>query len=287
MVLAIVVTYNRLNMLKGCLEHLFNQTNNEFEVLVINNNSSDGTAEYLQSIRNDKLRYISTKDNIGGAGGFNLGMRYAAEHEYDYAWLMDDDVFVENDALENLLLASKTVGNFGFLASRVNDVTGERCKLNLPKYVRSNSSTTKYNRIKTSTFVSFFVPVSVIKDVGLPIKEFFIWNDDIEYSLRISDKYNCYQVDESVVVHMINPQRGGSIATDGEERIERYFLAYRNDHCLYRRRGLKGILFYYAKCGYNFLRILLFAPNHRAKRIKTLTKGFWAGFHFNPPIEMV
>lgn len=286
-VLAIVVTYNRLEMLKGCILHLLNQTVTDFDILIINNHSTDGTIKYLASLCHERIKYITTDSNIGGAGGFNLGLRYAVEEGYIYTWLMDDDVYAEDDALEKLLDAVGEIGEFGFLAGQVVDMTGALCKLNTPKYLRNNRETEKYKRVRTSTFVSFFTSIEVISRVGLPIKEFFIWNDDIEYTLRISDRFPCYEVSESKVAHMVAPGRGGSLATDMEARISRYFYSYRNDHCLYRRRGVRGIMFYYLKCGYNLLRIVFLAKNSRLKRIRVLLHGFFAGFRFNPPIEFV
>lgn len=72
-VLAIVVTFNRLQCLKECLTALDSQTSKDFDILVINNGSTDGTKEFLDS-RDDLLKIH--QDNLGGAGGFYAGMKY-------------------------------------------------------------------------------------------------------------------------------------------------------------------------------------------------------------------
>lgn len=284
-ILAVIVTYNRSEMLKGCINHLLRQSEPQFDILVINNNSTDGTKDYLLQIKNHRIQVINCEENIGGAGGFNLGLRYSVDNGYYYAWLMDDDVYVEHDALEKLIEAGRQIRNWGYLASVVLDRNDKLCILNLPKYKKNKKNIYEYKQIKTSTFVSFFVKTSVVKNVGLPIKDFFIWNDDIEYTLRISDKYPCFEIEKSKVVHMVEAGRGNSIATDNSDRIDRYFLAYRNDCFLYRKRGIKGILFFSSKCIYNLVRIVFCARNNRLRRMKVLIKGAIAGISFNPNIE--
>ena len=92
-----------------------------------------------------------------------------------------------------------------------------------------------------ATFVSLLLPVRVVREVGLPISAFFIWADDLEYTRRISRKYLCYVVPESVVEHRCPTNNGGNISTDTEDRIDRYRYAYRTEVYLYRREGLRGV----------------------------------------------
>ena len=78
-----------------------------------------------------------------------------------------------------------------------------------------------------ASFVSLFIKASVIKQLGLPIKEFFIWTDDWEYTRRISRKYNCYLVNKSVVTHKSKSNMGADIINDSEDRLDRYKYIYR------------------------------------------------------------
>lgn len=285
--LAIIVTYNRKHKLRVCIESLFKQSINSFDILIINNNSTDDTKSYLEGIACKRISVINCQSNLGGAGGFNLGLKYAVEKNYTYAWLMDDDVFVKRDALEQLLIGVETINEeWGYLASTVYDENNQLCKLNLPKYKKiKQKHIAAYKQIRTSTFVSFFVKIAIVKKVGLPIKEFFIWNDDIEYALRISDKYPCFEIPQSIVVHMVDLNRGNSIATDSKDRIDRYYLAYRNEFFIYRHRGIKGLLFFTLKCFYNSMRIVFFAKEKKIERMSVLLKGIKEGIVFNPDIE--
>ena len=84
---AVVVTYNRLELLKLTIEKLLGQNRKLDEVIIINNASTDGTKEFLESL-GDKITYVSLEKNLGGAGGFSEGIRKAYENGHDYFWIM-------------------------------------------------------------------------------------------------------------------------------------------------------------------------------------------------------
>ncbi len=311
-VLAVIVTYNRLDMLKMCLEKIKAQSFS-CDCLIVDNASTDDTSswckEFINQESTSKFMYENTGANIGGAGGFNYGFRRACELGYDYAWVMDDDAFANPDALEKLMGADKTLGgpdNYGFLGSLVLWTDGNICLMNqqrkkhgplLGKNARitinevnnAKISENKLIPIVTSTFVSLLVPINTVKKVGLPIKEFFIWCDDIEYTRRVSTKYNipCYSVLDSQIVHMTKNNVGSDLATDGEDRIERYKYAIRNSNYYYRHMGFFGwmALFYYIVS--NNISIFLKAKDNKAKRFQVFWKNLIEGFKFNPSVEYV
>jgi GT2 family glycosyltransferase len=97
-VLAVVVTYKRLELLKRCIVHIRQQASRP-DLLVINNSSPDGTEAWL---RESGIDFI-TQPNGGSSAGWNTGIAQALERGYDYAWLMDDDGFAHQDALKKLL----------------------------------------------------------------------------------------------------------------------------------------------------------------------------------------
>lgn len=290
--LAAVVTYNRKDLLGKCLEPLIK--NNEINVVVVDNHSDDGTVNFLRKIEEKykKVKVLYQEKNIGGAGGFNIALKYAYENGYSYCWLMDDDTIVSQESFNNLKKAKEILDdNFGFLCSTVLYKDGNECKMNRFKIYKKfyiESPLLKYGliRVTQATFVSFFINVKIIKEIGYPIKEYFIWGDDMEYSLRISKKYPCYAVGNSQVYHYTKSNVGSSIAID-ENRLERYELAFRNDFATAKKNGFNGILYYFGKCGINFIRILILSPNRKLKRVVILFKGFFKGLFFNPKIEYV
>ena len=82
-IVALVVTYNRKQLLKENIEALLNQNNNEFDILIVDNASTDGTEELVKSFENNRIIYENTGANLGGAGGFNYGVKMSIEKGYD------------------------------------------------------------------------------------------------------------------------------------------------------------------------------------------------------------
>lgn len=116
---AVVVTCNRCNLLKLCLYALLGQTV-PCDILIVDNHSADETERMIRAIENPRVSYRNTGENLGGAGGFNFGLRWAIEQGYDYLWLMDDDTLPQDNALEELLNADSLLnGRYGFLSSGV------------------------------------------------------------------------------------------------------------------------------------------------------------------------
>ena len=291
-VCAIVVTYNRKDMLKECLSYLMRQTV-PCDIIVVDNNSDDGTSDFLDSFAN--IIHLRMDKNLGGAGGFNVGMKEAVRRGYDYAWVMDDDTFPQPQALEKLLEADAILeGKYGWLCSVPLWTDGNECRMNRPKLLKAFYSDIhllqhSLVRAEQATFVSLFVKTSTIKGYGLPIKEFFIWGDDMEFTRRLSvrKKLPCYLVGKSIVTHAMKSNVGSNIAQDDFDRIERYNYAFRNDNYLYRQEGIKGCCYYFAKCGMNIFKILTKAKDNRIKRLWIVVKQMVIGLFFNPKIEYV
>ena len=288
---AIVVTYNRKKLLKECINNLKLQTR-LVDIIIIDNMSTDGTKKMLRPmIEKKEIIYHSTGKNIGGAGGFYEGIKLAYKLGYKFFWLMDDDCLPKKDTLNELLKTDEKLhGNFGFLCSKVLWTDGSICKMNIPKISLSKQNTdfeSDMVPIKMGTFVSFFTKREVVKDVGLPIKEFFIWGDDLEYSQRISKSKPAYLINSSIVIHKTKNNVGSNIATDDAERINRYRLAYRNENVLFRAKGLKGKIYQSARLCLHFIRIVFKSPDHKLKRLKTVILGTSDGIRFKPKITYI
>ena len=288
---AVVVTYNRKELLLECIEKLLSQTYDAFDILLIDNHSTDGTKEAIERYLADpRIIYKNTGSNLGGAGGFQFGIKEAADRKYDYIWTMDDDCMPEPDALQKLIDANNDLHNPGYLSSVVLWTDGKLCQTNihrssLTKKIEDFSE--KYTEAVLGSFVSLWVPMSIVKEVGLPIKEFFIWGDDWEFTRRISRKHKCYVVSDSKVVHKTKSNTGVNIATDSEDRIERYRYAYRNEMYLFKREGIKGVLYILARTVIHIIRVLLHAKSKRMRRIGIILKSTFEGIKFNPSIEYI
>lgn len=288
---AVVVTYNRKALLLDCIKSLIGQVLN-CDIYIVDNDSTDGTYDYIKDIltKYSNIHYCKLNRNIGGAGGFNYGIKWVMQFDYKFIWLMDDDCIPMKNALEELMHADLILNShYGYLASEVLWIDQSLCKMNIPKYKRYFHNISRYPRLKQATFVSLLIKTEVIKIVGLPIKDFFIWGDDIEYTRRISQKYKfpSYYVSNSKVIHCMKDNKGSNIAIDTMDRLYRYELAYRNEFYLYRQEGLIGIFYYHLKIIYNCLKIIILAKNNKLKRLKILFNGYQYGFKFKPKVEFM
>ena len=293
-IIAVVVTYNRKELLKENIISLLAQSYKEFDILIIDNFSTDGTYEHIRNLirENTNIIYFNTGKNLGGAGGFSLGIKKAYESGYEKIWLMDDDTIPTKSALEELVKADERLkGDYGFLAGTVLWNDGTWSKMNLLKsssyHAFDDYEHVLYGiiRIERASFVSIMINSKAVKEMGLPIKEFFIWSDDQEYTDRISKKYSCYYVSKSRVIHKMKSNTGSNVATDTADRIDRYKLAFRNEYYIARRNGTKREYRGNVK-GYLLL-ILRTSRDYKFKRIKAVLSGVLSGWRFKPEIEYV
>lgn len=297
-VAAVVVTYNRKELLLECLDCLAAQDLGgledayELSVIVVDNASTDGTQEALAPlVASGRLVYHNTGENLGGAGGFNFGMRVAVEAGYDFVWVMDDDCMAHSDTLRELLLAGEGLdGDYGYLTSVCLWTDGNPCTMNRqrhPLHTTIEDFTLELQPCTLASFVSLFVPADVIAELGLPIKDFFIWTDDWEFTRRVSRVHPCYVVGTSVVTHKCKVNGAGNIALDSGERIGRFRLAYRNDIVLYRDEGLAGYAYVIARDLNHLARIVLEAKGRKLERARAVVGGTLEGLRFHPQIEYV
>lgn len=304
-IVAVVVTYNRKDLLLECIRHLREQvieralgtgvpcaTSDQLAIMVVDNASTDGTQDALADlIASGVVEYHNTGANLGGAGGFNYGMRMAVESGFDYCWIMDDDCLPEPTALQGLIDADYGLqGDYGYLSSVVRWIDGSICKMNVQRHPLVHDIedfTPDLQPCTLASFVSLFVPARVICDVGLPIKDFFIWTDDWEFTRRVSRKYDCFVVGMSVVTHASANNGAGTIIDDVPERLDRYRFVYRNDVVLYRGEGLYGWAFLIARGASHIARVLLKSPDNKLKKIGIIVSSNAAGVRFHPAIEHV
>ena len=297
--IAVVVTYNRLELLQEGIEALLSQTC-PCDILIVDNASTDDTSAWAKQFAVDhaSVFYENTGANLGGAGGFNYGMRRAVEMGYDFVWIMDDDAIADAKALEELHNRGKNLSSYGFLASVVYWTDGQLCEMNrqrTPSHYLVKGDVDKalkegqLIRIETATFVSLLIPKETILQVGLPIKEFFIWSDDVEYTVRITitNKMPAYIVPESKIIHKTKNNAGSDIVHDDAERIDRYRYAVRNGFYAYRRYGARHFCGYLFNLFKSWIMVWFCSKDHKIKRSRVIVSSFFKGLAFHPPIEYV
>ena len=213
-VAAVVVTYNRSQLLTECLDALLRQSRPLDGIIVIDNASSDGTPALLESkgyLRHAKIVYTRLSSNTGGAGGFHEGMRQAYELGFDWIWVMDDDAEPYDDALERMepSLGLEDIGGVANLTIGI-DGTPQREHRGWLELRSSKSRAhrpiglaelTKNVAIDFASFVGLAVHRDAIERVGLPMRELFIKGDDLEYCIRLAALGPLILVPDSKIHH--------------------------------------------------------------------------------------
>lgn len=294
--LAVVVTYNRKDLLKKCINHLLDQTVKELDILIVDNASTDGTDKCIQNLYSKEHRviYENTGNNLGGAGGFSYGIKWAVIHKYEYLWIMDDDTIPQLNALEELKKKDDLLnGKYGFLSSYAKWIDESPCEMNVPELSlgwRKDISLQFENRmvrINAASFVSLFIKASVVKEVGLPIKEFFIWADDLEYTKRITRKYPGYFVYDSQVIHEMKSNEATDICDADISRLNRYKYLYRNRYYVAKKESKRSKLLFWMWIKNTLRDILRAKCTKKSKRCIIVIKSCIDGLKFNPSIEYV
>ncbi|MDF7626485.1 glycosyltransferase family 2 protein [Lactobacillaceae bacterium L1_55_11] len=288
---AVVVTYNRLDLLKEVVASLKQQSMAIHHLIVVDNDSDAPTQDYLKSL-GDQIDYLRLDQNLGGAGGFNRGLRYFLEKTSDeYVWLMDDDTVPAPDALAALLDFANDHPHFGFLASDVRWTDGHRAKMNRPAPLNRLKSVpedqTNPIQLQNATFVSLLMKRQVVAEIGLPITDFFIWGDDIEYTERAGRLAPGYFIPAAKVVHKMATNTGSNILNDGPDRIKRYYYAYRNKMYYLKKRDWYRRLRARLRISLEYWQLYFSHAPYRREKLATMRTAIRDGRHFHPAIERV
>jgi rhamnopyranosyl-N-acetylglucosaminyl-diphospho-decaprenol beta-1,3/1,4-galactofuranosyltransferase len=292
-VVAVVVTYNRRELLLESLAAVTSQTRPPDAVIVVDNASSDGTADAVRT-RFPAVRLKSLTSNTGGAGGFAYGMALALADAADLIWVMDDDTVPEPDALRALTQAraSGQAQPPVLVASRVLWTDGREHPMNTPRAKpfagraeRAAAATAGCIPVRSASFVSVLIDAAQCRRRGLPQADYFLWNDDFEFTTRLIRGAAGWLCPASVVVH--KTRTFGSTDADPGER---FFYEVRNKIWMLRSRAPLGPVERVLYGGSTLRRwIRTFAHSRdRAVLGSSLVKGVAAGLRTSPrPTEEV
>jgi rhamnopyranosyl-N-acetylglucosaminyl-diphospho-decaprenol beta-1,3/1,4-galactofuranosyltransferase len=230
-VIAVVVTYNRLELLLEALSAVCSQTRAPDAVIVVDNASTDGTSAALRT-RFPSVQVAELDHNTGGAGGFASGAALALAAAADLIWFMDDDTVPQPDALRAMLEARGRYPGTppALMASRVVWTDGRAHPMNTPRVKpfatqseRAAAAACGCLPIRSASFVSILVDAGVCRQRGLPQADYFLWNDDFEFTTRVLRGNTGLLCPASVVVHQTRVF--GAADTDPGER---FFYEVRN-----------------------------------------------------------
>lgn len=287
-VTCVVVTFNRLELLKNCLNALKDQTEPPGSVLIINNASTDGTLAWLSSWLPENMRnatVVTLKENTGGAGGFAEGLRVACANGADWVWMMDDDAIPHPDALEKLLRRDLDQAIIYGSVARNGDL------LSWPMTKRGgNHRDTIYKcqdlpqelNVQFIPFLGILISALTVEKIGLPDGRFFLAADDVDYCLRAaSHGIKVVLVGDSFIDHPLSQRY--RLWIPGRPfyslRLAPWKRYYDVRNRLFVARRHYGLALYYSTIPGSFLRLLatLFHEADRGKQLLAFVGGMVDG----------
>ncbi len=200
---ALIVTYNRLDKLQLCIKATCALKFDK--IIVIDNASYDGTAQWLASLNESRLQILRMKNNLGGAGGFKYGAQYISSLNIDWIFFFDDDAYPEKNLLSNFSILEKN--NYQIFSCKVLTPKHKISFMNIPfKKIPSTLFQTicyKLNprqflpnpnencEVQTFSFVGAIIHKTILEKYAHTIMEnLFIYFDDLAFSYYLSQHHH-------------------------------------------------------------------------------------------------
>lgn len=283
----VLVTYNRLDNLKIALQHYENQTNKKFTLVIVDNNSSDGTKEFLEGWKQTESEFqkevIFLPSNTGGAGGFYAGERYALQLNPDWVYVSDDDAYPEYQLFEKFsTFISYSNEKYAAVSGTVYKSNGKDIDVNhrslfvinkgykfeikaipLEYYDKETFETGVF------TYVGTFLNGEVLRQVGLCNPNMFIFFDDSDHALRMKEKGKLIVVPSMKIVH---DTKDGNVS--GNENLFTW-----RDYYMKRNSFYIQMKYFKRAVPYNLVVFILRAIKHYYNNIPVLRFLFSAYFN--------
>ena len=225
--LAIVIcNWNKKDYVLKCVESVFASDFHDYDLIVVDNASTDGSAEAITARFGNSVRLIVNAENLGGSVGFNTGIREALKNDYRYIYLLDNDVVIEAGALQKLVVyldshpQTAIAGSAIYSMDHPDELQESGARIDWDEYYIKPQGKGWITGIASSdeAVVCDYVPAcsilvraEAIRKIGLMDETNFIYWDDIEWAYRINrGGYNVAVLPSSRVWHKMGAASGGN-----------------------------------------------------------------------------
>jgi len=213
-VAATVLAYSKLEILKELLASLKKQTRKPDEIIVVFQGYDEDIWEWL--ILQSGIS-LYRQENLGSAGGFSKCIQYSIKNGHGWTWILDDDAIPDSRALEYITESNYFRDNStGYISSRIVNSKGKTYMSPIPADANKWYGSVLddgFVQVIRSTWLGLCVSSKAVLECGLPIEEYFLWDEDIEYTARISRRVTSYCAIRSIIRHYQNddfdPKRPG------------------------------------------------------------------------------
>lgn len=241
-VFIILVNWNGWQDTVECLESVKQLSYPNYKIIVVDNNSSDGSVEEIRK-RFPDIILIESERNRGFAGGNNLGITYALYHEADYVWLLNNDTVVDRQALSALVSRMQEAPRIGICGSKliyyhqrdtIQVLAGGSYNkwFSLAKKFGEGQSITRIidqkdieERLDFIMGASMLVSRYFLEKVGLLGEEYFLYYEEIDWGIRAGSDFDLGFAPESIVYHKEGASTGASNRNkNSKSRLSDYYL---------------------------------------------------------------
>ncbi len=210
MISVVVLNYNGLRYLERCLSSLLAQTYSDFEVIVVDNGSSDDSVNYIES-HYPQVTVVKNSDNLGFSGGTNVGI---ARAKGDYILTLNNDTYLDQDFLKHIIKPMLYVDSVGMCASKMIFPDG---RINSTGICLSRSGAAwnrgmfEVDRGQYEASIDIFGPCAgaalyrkkMLEEVGLFDEDFFLYMEDVDLAFRAKlAGWGCTYVHKAVAFHI-------------------------------------------------------------------------------------
>jgi rhamnopyranosyl-N-acetylglucosaminyl-diphospho-decaprenol beta-1,3/1,4-galactofuranosyltransferase len=280
---AIVVTFNRSELLRRTLATLLRQTRPLDDVIVVDNGGSDGTDQVIPR-EFPSIRYLRLPENRGPGAAFGEGMELALRLGHRWTWMMNDDSFPDPRALEQLgrALERSPGSDVGVICCRATGQSplnmGALWNRGRPVYLAKQAVALEdgvVHSVDIANFAGALVRREVVETVGLPTPDYFLMFEDYEYSLRIRRAgFRILVATDSVIDHL---HAGSGDASSWSPPWRGYYQTRNHLYfLLHQRRSLEGLGFWMTRNG-KLLVATALQGDQKLDRIRLRLLGAWHG----------
>lgn len=221
----IICNYNKEDYIINCIRTVLESSIQNFDVYVVDNASTDHSVERIRDEFGDKITLMVNSENLGGSGGFNTGLREALKHEYKYLMLFDNDIVVDQHAIEELYQFLETHEEVGMVGSKVyfmdypDRIWGYGSRIDFEQYVQVDNykNCTDSDSIPETLYCDYVAACSLmarteaVKKVGIMPEENFIYWDDMEWGYRFNEAgYKVAVYGKSKIWHKAGGRNAGN-----------------------------------------------------------------------------
>ncbi|MHA7093087.1 glycosyltransferase family 2 protein [Priestia megaterium] len=297
----IILNWNSYKDTFDCLKSIEKLDYDNYHVFLVDNFSQDNSLVKLEKDYIDKkfqlnLTFVKMKANLGFAGGNNVAIKIAAEKNYKYIWMLNNDTIVDQNALKSLVVRMNKNENIGIVGSKIyyynsnkiwfaggqiNKHTGSTKHIGIREEDKSQYNS--FREVDYITGCSLLFRKEVVDSTGYMSDDYFLYYEETDWNIRAkANGWLIYIEPKSVVYHKV------SVSSGGENNIAPYVDYYdiRNAYICFKRNRPKYLLslaFIYMmfKAIKKHIRIFVKNQNRKFERSFYIIRGLKDALHNN------